>query len=99
DLGEAGLVERPADMPDRRRRDAGADEVAQLRLGAIAADRLRRVALQHIIGFGEIEPLDIAPAMGVDPDREAPRRREIGEAPADIERIAYLAAEIIDQHA
>ncbi len=41
---EPGRVEPLAHMPDRRGGDAGADEVAQLLLGAIAADRLGRVA-------------------------------------------------------
>ena len=39
-----------AQMEDRRRRHAGADEIAQLLLAAIAADRFGREALQHGVG-------------------------------------------------
>ncbi len=46
-LGEAGLVQRLAHAPDRRGRDAGADQVAQFGVAAVAADGARRAALEH----------------------------------------------------
>src|SRR5690606_2323923 len=52
DLGtwEAGAVERLAHVPYGRGGDAGTDQVAELALRAIAADRARRVAVEDGIG-------------------------------------------------
>src|SRR6185437_12794107 len=93
DLAEAGVVEALAQAPDRRGGDAGADQVAQLRLRAISPDRLRRMALEHVIGAREVELLDIAPAMGVEAQRQPPALGELGEAPADRQRIRDLQPE------
>src|SRR5207302_7026226 len=49
-FGKAGLVQHLAHSPDCGGGDAGPNEVAQFRFGAIAADRLRRVVPQDLVG-------------------------------------------------
>ena len=85
-------------MEDRRRRYAGADEIAQLLLASVAADRFRGEALEHRVGRGGIEPFDVAAAGRVEAQREISLCREFGKAPADFERVGNLAREIVDQH-
>ena len=50
-LSIAGGVEPLAHPVDGGGGDAGAGEPAQLLLGAVGADRLRRVALEHGVGL------------------------------------------------
>ena len=84
-------------MPDRRRRDAGADKIAKLLLAAIAADRFGRMTLQHRVGRCQIEALDVAPARRVEAEGQAALARKIGKAPADLQRVEDLPGEVIDR--
>src|SRR4029453_18628566 len=76
----------------------GADEMAQLLLVAIAADRLRRVALEHLVGAGRIEPFAISATGGVDAPREPAGSGKLGEVPRDRDGVRCLVPEIIDEH-
>ena len=58
---------------------------------------MRDVALEHGIGGSHVEPLQVTPAMRVEPDAQSTRRRDFGKPAADLERIGDLAAEKVDQ--
>src|SRR5437763_14226712 len=92
-FGKAGFVQHLAHSPDRGGGDAGPNEVAQFRFGAIAADRLRRVVLQHLIRAGKVEPLAIAAARRVHAEGEAAGSGQLGKPSADFDRVAGFTAE------
>ena len=98
DLVEAGLVEPVAHVEDSGRRHAGAGEIAELGVAAVAAHRERHVTFEHSIRFGRTQPLDEAPAVGVDAQTQPSVGRHLGKPPADVERVGHLAAEIVHQH-
>src|SRR6516225_484966 len=72
--------------------------MAQLLLAAIAADRLRRMTLEHFVRASRIEPFAVTPTGRIDADRELAVSRELRESPRDRRGIRRLLPEIINQH-
>ena len=97
-LVKTRAVQSVTQMPDRRRRHAGANQKLLLLRRQIPAQRLRRAALQNLIRLRRRQTLNVTTARHINANRKTSLRRALVKVRRHRKRVRHLARVIINKN-